>query len=185
MVHKKEKLTQKERKAQEKFLANLQIKKRKTKKPVIVAIIGLVGSGKSSVMNAICFGLFGTFPDLQSRKIKIDDVIMNKPSSKQESQVVVDFTVGGKDYSVMRIIERNKGTTYSEIREGEKLLDSPNTQRVTDLVEKLETQKTAGIGLANIETRLKLIYPNKYSFVINDVLETFIVELKIQYKHEN
>ncbi len=50
MVHKKEKLTQKERKAQEKFLASLNIGiPRKTKKPVIVAMVGLVGSGKSSV----------------------------------------------------------------------------------------------------------------------------------------
>lgn len=49
MVHKREKLTQKEQHAQDSFLAKLDIKKRKTKKPVIVAIIGLVGSGKSSV----------------------------------------------------------------------------------------------------------------------------------------
>lgn len=49
MVHKRENLTKKERAAQEVFLANLDIKKRKTKKPVIVAVIGLVGSGKSSV----------------------------------------------------------------------------------------------------------------------------------------
>jgi predicted kinase len=49
MVHKREKLTQKEQRAQDSFLAKLDIKKRKTKKPVIVAIIGLVGSGKSSV----------------------------------------------------------------------------------------------------------------------------------------
>ncbi len=49
MAHKKETLTQKEQGVQEKFLTNLHIKKRKTKKPVIVAMIGLAGSGKSSV----------------------------------------------------------------------------------------------------------------------------------------
>lgn len=49
MAHKKEILTQKERRAQDDFLAELDIKKRKTEKPVIVAMIGLVGSGKSSV----------------------------------------------------------------------------------------------------------------------------------------
>ena len=37
----------------------------------------------------------------------------------------------------MRTVERGKGTTYSEIREGNKLLDAPNTQRVTELVEKI------------------------------------------------
>ncbi|MBD3156160.1 MAG: AAA family ATPase, partial [Candidatus Aenigmarchaeota archaeon] len=101
------------------------------------ALLGPMGSGKSSVMNAICFGLFGTFPDLQSRKIKLDDIIMNKPSVKDESQVTVNFTIEDRSYSVMRVVERDKGTTYSEIREGDKLLDAPNSQRVTEIIEKL------------------------------------------------
>lgn len=49
MVHKRETLTKKERAAQDAFMAKLNIKKRKTEEPVIVAIIGLVGSGQSSV----------------------------------------------------------------------------------------------------------------------------------------
>ena len=49
MVHKREILTKKERTAQDTFMAKLDIKKRKAEKPVIVALIGLVGSGKSSV----------------------------------------------------------------------------------------------------------------------------------------
>lgn len=42
------------------------------------ALIGIMGSGKSSIMDAICFALFGTFPNLQSKKLKLDDVIMKK-----------------------------------------------------------------------------------------------------------
>ena len=50
MVHKREKLTPKELAAQKSFLAKLGvIQKRKTDEPVIVAMIGLAGSGKSSV----------------------------------------------------------------------------------------------------------------------------------------
>lgn len=49
MVHKRETLTPKERRAQDAFLDKLQIKKRKTKKALVVATVGLVGSGKSSV----------------------------------------------------------------------------------------------------------------------------------------
>jgi len=100
------------------------------------ALVGILGSGKSSVMNALCFGLFGTFPDLQTRKVKLDDIIMNKPEVKNTAEIIVDFEIGGKNYSIMRVIERGKGTTYSEIKEEDKLLDSPNTQRVTELVEK-------------------------------------------------
>lgn len=49
MVHKRETLTKKELAAQDAFMAKLYIGKRKTEKSVIVALIGLVGSGKSSV----------------------------------------------------------------------------------------------------------------------------------------
>ncbi len=58
MVHKKESLTQKERKVQDIFFANLSVKKRKTRKPIIVAMIGLVGSGKSSAAKELA-GLIG------------------------------------------------------------------------------------------------------------------------------
>lgn len=49
MVHKREKLTSKELAAQKSFMAKLNISRRKTKEPIIVAFIGLIGSGKSSV----------------------------------------------------------------------------------------------------------------------------------------
>lgn len=101
------------------------------------ALVGILGSGKSSVMNALCFALFGTFPDLQTKRIKLDDIIMNKPFVKDRSEVEVSFVVDGKKYSVVRVIERGKGTIYSEIREDGKLLEAPNSQRVTKLVEKI------------------------------------------------
>ncbi len=49
MVHKLEKLTSKELAAKKSFTAKLDISDRKTKEPIIVAFIGLIGSGKSSV----------------------------------------------------------------------------------------------------------------------------------------
>lgn len=49
----KETLTSKEKKAQNNFLAGLKIRRKKTRKPVIVAIVGLTGSGKSSVAREI------------------------------------------------------------------------------------------------------------------------------------
>ena len=48
-MRKMEKLTQKEKRAQEKFLKTLEVVSRKTKRPLVVAIVGLVGSGKSFV----------------------------------------------------------------------------------------------------------------------------------------
>ncbi len=49
VVHRREVLTKKELAAQDSFMAKIQVVKRKTNKQVIVAMIGLVGSGKSSV----------------------------------------------------------------------------------------------------------------------------------------
>ncbi|MEM7825998.1 MAG: AAA family ATPase, partial [Candidatus Aenigmatarchaeota archaeon] len=45
-------------------------------------LIGIMGSGKTSVMNAICFALFGTFPEIQTRKLRLEDIIMKKPVEK-------------------------------------------------------------------------------------------------------
>jgi len=99
-------------------------------------LVGIVGSGKTSVLDAICFALFGTTPNLLSKKIKLDDIIMRKPTEKNKTEVEVYFQINGDTYSVKRIIEKRKGTTYSEIRENGKLIESPNSQRVTEIVEK-------------------------------------------------
>ncbi len=79
MVHKKETLTQKERRAQEVFLSSLQIKQRRTRRPVIVAMIGLVGSGKSSVAKELA-GLIGT-SIIEGDKIR---VLLRKEGERYE-----------------------------------------------------------------------------------------------------
>jgi exonuclease SbcC len=96
-----------------------------------------MGSGKTAAMNAICFGLFGTFPEIQSKKLKLDDIIMKKPTEKNKAEVEVCFQLDGTIYSVKRIVAKGKGTTYSEIKENGRLIESPNSQRVTEAVEKI------------------------------------------------
>src|SRR3989344_1111203 len=96
------------------------------------ALIGIMGSGKSSIMDAICFALFGTFPNLQSKKLKLDDVIMKKPSERSEAEVEVKIHLDGKTYSIKRIIERGKGTTFSEIRSDGVVIESPSSSRVSE-----------------------------------------------------
>lgn len=53
MVHKRESLTQKELRAQDEFIKMLEVKQRKTKELVVIAIVGLVGSGKTSVVREL------------------------------------------------------------------------------------------------------------------------------------
>ncbi len=98
------------------------------------ALIGVMGAGKSSLLDSISFALFGTFPALQARKLTLDNVIMNRPQVREKAEVEVSFEAGEK-YTVKRVVERGKGTTKAEIRKGGILLDT-GSSRVTELVEK-------------------------------------------------
>lgn len=100
-------------------------------------LIGQMGSGKTSAMNAISFALFGTFPDLQARKVKLDDVIMNKPAMKNHAKVTLDFEIGGKKYAIKREITRGKGTTSAALWQCEKMVEGPNPKRVEDKINEL------------------------------------------------
>ena len=101
------------------------------------AIMGIMGSGKSSVMDAICFALFGTYPALNQRKLKLDDLIRNKPTQEQKSELYVKFQAGNDEYSVLRVIERGKGTSKSRLEKNGERIEGPNAQRVTEYVEKV------------------------------------------------
>lgn len=71
MVHKKEKLTPKELAAQKSSLAKLKMQERKTNKPVIVAMIGLTGSGKSSVAQEFAKHIGGTIIEGDGVRIEL------------------------------------------------------------------------------------------------------------------
>lgn len=60
MVHRKEVLSPKAQKAQSAYLAKLEASKRKTRKPIVVGFLGLVGSGKSSVAQELARHIGGT-----------------------------------------------------------------------------------------------------------------------------
>ncbi len=98
-------------------------------------LVGSMGSGKSSVMDAICFALFGTFPALSAKKLSIDDCVMNTPEQKQVAAVEVTVAHGGREYTILREVELGKGTKRSEVRLDGSLLEGPQTKRVTEVIE--------------------------------------------------
>ncbi len=98
------------------------------------ALIGIMGSGKSSAVQAITFTLFGNFPALN--KIRMDDIIMRKPQRKSFAEAELEFLANGKKYSVKRVIELGKGTTEAEIREDGKLI-AVDSRHVTETVERV------------------------------------------------
>ena len=54
-------------------------------------ILGSMGSGKSSVIDAITFGLFGSLPIIRSHRVRTDDLIMSRPARRLEAEVDVTF----------------------------------------------------------------------------------------------
>lgn len=96
-------------------------------------LIGVMGSGKSSLVEGISFALFGTFPGLKSRRLELDHLIMKKPEKKQNCFVELEFSVDGRNYYVKRVIDRGKGTGHAEIRRDRKVLNV-NARGVTDEV---------------------------------------------------
>ncbi len=107
--------------------------------PGVNAIVGINGAGKSSVMQAISFALFGTFPQLQRKAVTLEDIVTRKPLQKEDASVELDFSANGNTYTVSRVIEK-KGkkfvTTSAELREGSQLKEA-NGEAVTRLVESL------------------------------------------------
>ena len=85
-------------------------------------LVGIMGAGKSSILEAISFAFFGTFPALERRKAKLDDIVrLNETGSK----VVLEFDWERCAYRVVRSIERSKkGTsTSAELYKDDKLLE--------------------------------------------------------------
>jgi DNA repair protein SbcC/Rad50 len=100
-------------------------------------IVGVMGSGKSSVMEALSFGLFGTFPGLKNHKVTLSDVVrgFSEESKANTASVRVDFTANGEEYSVSRKISESQSEAY--LRKAGALLEGPQPMRVTERIEGL------------------------------------------------
>jgi exonuclease SbcC len=97
--------------------------------------IGTMGAGKTSILDAICFALFGTFPTLSSKKVRLEDVIMKKPKPQQRAEVVVTFEIDGDEWAVKRTVA--KGKTTAELRKNNALIEAPQSTKVTEEIEKI------------------------------------------------
>jgi len=99
-------------------------------------IIGRMGGGKSSVIDAICFALFGTCPAIQGRRLKTTDFIRNRPDEQAQAEVTLVFDHKGSEYTIMRRIKR-KGVPEAEIRKNGERMEGPQSERVSDYIHHL------------------------------------------------
>lgn len=98
-------------------------------------LVGLMGAGKSSIMDAISYALFGSFPALQHRRVSISDIITNRPTQENEASVKLVFTAEGNTYAVQRNISLNGATKATLQLNGSYLQSQP--QRVNEEVERI------------------------------------------------
>jgi DNA repair exonuclease SbcCD ATPase subunit len=71
-------------------------------------IVGTNGSGKSTLLDALCFVLFNR----PFRLIKKEQIV--NTINDGDAEVEVEFTVGTKNYKVLRGIKPNKFEIYSD-----------------------------------------------------------------------
>ncbi|MEW6592415.1 MAG: AAA family ATPase, partial [Candidatus Hadarchaeota archaeon] len=80
-------------------------------------LVGIMGAGKSAVLDGITYAIFGTLPNVKTRRIKLEDLIMSRPNKMDRAEVEVGFlTPDETEYVVKRVIERGKGTVVCELR---------------------------------------------------------------------
>jgi exonuclease SbcC len=99
-------------------------------------LVGPMGSGKSTVLDALCFALFGNFPALQHKRVKLSEIIMNRPAKKEEAWVKVELSLDGHTYQIERRIN-SEGASEARISRDGKFIQGPQPQRVNEEVERI------------------------------------------------
>lgn len=77
------------------------------------ALVGPTGAGKSSIIDAICFVLYGSVPRYDDKRLVAPVV----SAGSLETKVRLDFTVGQEAYTAVRVVRRGgKGASVKEAR---------------------------------------------------------------------
>jgi DNA repair protein SbcC/Rad50 len=99
-------------------------------------IVGVMGAGKSSIVNALSYGLFGTFPSLKSRQVSLEEVIMSKPNKEENAKIKICLKYNSNEYIIERTI-LTKGTNTAKLYENGKFISGPKQTEVTKRIEKI------------------------------------------------
>jgi exonuclease SbcC len=98
-------------------------------------LIGMMGAGKSSVLEAISFAFFGTFPALERRKMKLDDILRLEEST---AKITLEFEWAGQGYCIERRLERSKRgiSSNAELFKGSSTIEHGSTA-VTSAIQRI------------------------------------------------
>jgi DNA repair protein SbcC/Rad50 len=79
----------------------------------LFALVGPTGAGKTSIIDALTFALFGSVPRLDDRRAVAPVISQNLT----EARVRLDFSVGGHEYTAVRVVRATKaGATTKQAR---------------------------------------------------------------------
>jgi DNA repair protein SbcC/Rad50 len=116
----------------------------------LFALVGPTGAGKTSIIDALTFALYGSVPRLDDRRAVAPVISQNLT----EARVRLDFTVDGETYTAVRVVRATKagGATTKEARleRGEVVLAGA-ADEVTDAVTEL-----LGLGFEHFTTCVSL-----------------------------
>ena len=109
----------------------------------LVALVGPTGSGKSTIIDAITFALYGTVARYENNRLIAP--VINQTSN--EARVSLDFELGGQVFTAARIVRRTKagGATTREARleRAEEVLadDAPSVSKEVEMLLGLDVRQ--------------------------------------------
>jgi len=71
----------------------------------LFAVTGATGAGKTSIIDALCFALYGCVPRYDDKRLVAPAI----SQGRNEARVRLDFAVGGATYSAVRVVRRTRG----------------------------------------------------------------------------
>ena len=101
----------------------------------LFAFTGPTGAGKSSLIDAMVFALYGSVPRLGERAVA--PVISQ---GRQDARVRLDFTLDGESYTAVRVVHRSKGggasTKEARLEHGDDVI-AGNVRELDDEIDRL------------------------------------------------
>ena len=103
----------------------------------ITGILGNNGTGKSSIVEAIFFALYG----VKATGIAADYIVSSFASPKERCEIRLDFRIGGDTYSVVRTFKKGKTITHDATFHKDGKLMATGVNQV-----ETEVRRTLGMG---------------------------------------